>query len=130
MAAEVRSTETPPLYQDAAWSLLNTSVLSTSCVNGPHLDNIVFGAVCPKGYGIGYVVKDDWLDFSVSNYVRDPDTGGAGFGGVRRAEAQDDSDTSTGTDSAAFVRELEQALRDMQVVCSNAEAGSACTSKL
>ena len=121
----------PPLFQDAAWSLLNTSVLSTSCVNGPHIDNIVFGAVCPKGYGIGYVVKDDWLDFSVSNFVCDPDTEGAGFGGVRRADDQDDGDKSTGTDSAAFVRELEQAFRDMRVVCSSAHTSSAsCTSKL
>ena len=42
-----------PLFSDAAWTKLNTSILSTSNVNSPALVALGFGAVCPQGYGLG-----------------------------------------------------------------------------
>eukprot|EP00937_MAST-01D_sp_MAST-1D-sp2_P007547 g7547.t1 len=123
----------PAMFSDEAWARLNTSVLSTSCVNGPHIENIVFGAVCPDGYGIGYVVKDDFIDLTVSNFVRDPSTGGSGFGGVERAAAKPGEGTRTRTDARAFAAHVIGALRDMAALCAvdgGAGAGAEGTARL
>jgi hypothetical protein len=63
-----------------------TSVLSTSNVSvfGAAVLTAGFGAVCPQGYGLGYVCKKDRIDVCITCFTGDPDTGGAGFGGVKR----------------------------------------------
>jgi hypothetical protein len=108
----------PALFSDAAWGRLGTSVLSTSCVNGPAIDLVEFGPVTSLGYGVGYVVKDDELHFALSNFTGDPDTGGGGFGGVA---AQQQQQQQQATDAVAYGRALEGALLDLQTIASLVE---------
>ena len=110
-----------PLFSDRAWGLLNTSVLSTSNVNAPCISMIAFGAVCPEGYGIGYVVEDEAVTFSIASFANDPSGGtGAGFGGVAHSAGDGETENAArkATDSVLFAREVERALLDMQALCA------------
>ena len=51
----------PQIFTDPGWSLLSTSVLSTSNCGNPALRLFGFGPVAADGYGIGYIIKDDGL---------------------------------------------------------------------
>jgi carnitine O-acetyltransferase len=58
----------PAIFTDPGWSLLSTSILSTSNCGNPALRLFGFGPVAADGYGIGYIIKDEGL----SVYVRLP----------------------------------------------------------
>lgn len=60
----------PPLFQDGAWKLLNTNVLSTSNCGNPCLKNFGFGPVCANGFGIGYIIRGDSISIVVSSRHR------------------------------------------------------------
>lgn len=49
----------PAIFSDPGWSLLNTSILSTSNCGNPALRLFGFGPVAADGYGIGYIIKDE-----------------------------------------------------------------------
>ncbi|PSS22608.1 hypothetical protein PHLCEN_2v3092 [Hermanssonia centrifuga] len=51
----------PAIFTDPGWSLLSTSILSTSNCGNPALRLFGFGPVAADGYGIGYIIKDDGL---------------------------------------------------------------------
>jgi hypothetical protein len=112
-SAEKTEAEMPAIFADPAWTKLNETVLSTSNVNSPSLKVFSFGAVCAQGYGLAYSVTDDSITVQVSNFVSDPNTGGAGFGGVKAAAAAADA---VATDAARFRVELEKALLDLQAL--------------
>lgn len=60
-----------PLFFDSeAWKMLNHTILSTSNCGNPSLRLFGFGPVVPDGFGIGYVIKDYGLSFSVSTKHR------------------------------------------------------------
>lgn len=50
--------QVPELFSDPGWSVLNTSILSTSNCGNPALRLFGFGPVAPDGFGIGYIIKD------------------------------------------------------------------------
>ena len=111
------------IWGDSAWSKLNTTILSTSNVNGLAVRVLGFGAVCAEGYGIGYTVKDNDIKLAISNFVGNPDTGGSGFGGVKLEEKPFTADTNVD----AFAAEIRRALTDMRTI---AEMPQAPVSKL
>jgi carnitine O-acetyltransferase len=51
----------PRIFTDPGWSLLNTSILSTSNCGNPALRLFGFGPVAADGYGIGYIIKEDGI---------------------------------------------------------------------
>lgn len=55
------ATTLPTIFTDHGWSLLNTSIMSTSNCGNPALRLFGFGPVAADGYGIGYIIKDDGI---------------------------------------------------------------------
>ncbi|KAL4169144.1 hypothetical protein KRP22_010069 [Phytophthora ramorum] len=64
------SKPTPALFADDAWGKLNHSVLSTSNCGNPSLRLFGFGPVVPDGFGIGYIIKDEGIQFCASSRHR------------------------------------------------------------
>lgn len=60
----------PNFFHSKAWHMLNHTILSTSNCGNPSLRLFGFGPVVPDGYGIGYIIKDHSLSFSVSSKRR------------------------------------------------------------
>ena len=58
-ATKVAPRASPELFTDPGWSVLNTSILSTSNCGNPALRLFGFGPVASDGFGIGYIIKDD-----------------------------------------------------------------------
>ena len=48
----------PAIFADPGWTLLSTSILSTSNCGNPALRLFGFGPVAAGGYGIGYIIKE------------------------------------------------------------------------
>eukprot|EP00039_Didymoeca_costata_P009244 m.122053 g.122053 ORF g.122053 m.122053 type:complete len:658 (-) comp14415_c0_seq3:2294-4267(-) len=121
IATDLGITDKIELFQDPIWTRFNTSILSTSNVNGGSIHAFGFGAVCPQGYGLGYCVKDDALRITVSNFVGEPDTGGSGFGGV----SVDNSQGSTQpTNCHQMATMIEQTLLDIQKIAKSSVQSS------
>lgn len=68
--AERKGMPTPAFFQSEAWKTLNHTILSTSNCGNPALRLFGFGPVVPDGYGVGYIIKDHALSFSVSSKHR------------------------------------------------------------
>lgn len=68
--AEKLNMPVPAFFESEAWELLNHTVLSTSNCGNPSLKLFGFGPVVPDGFGIGYIIKDSGLSFSVSSKHR------------------------------------------------------------
>ncbi len=60
----------PEVFSSDAWKALNHTVLSTSNCGNPSLRLFGFGPVCPDGFGIGYIIKDSGLQYSISSKHR------------------------------------------------------------
>jgi len=60
----------PALYSGVGWEQLSTNILSTSNCGNPALRMFGFGPVSPMCFGIGYIIKDDNMQFCVSTYNR------------------------------------------------------------
>jgi len=69
----------PELYKDPAYLKFSSNILSTSTVSAPFGSLLGFGAVNPGGYGIGYIVGEDQLTFSVASFRDHPGTDSAEF---------------------------------------------------
>lgn len=59
------SNSLPAIFTDPGWTLLNTSILSTSNCGNPALRLFGFGPVAADGFGFGYIIKDDGLSVCV-----------------------------------------------------------------
>lgn len=59
--------ELPPIFTDPGWSLLNTSILSTSNCGNPALRLFGFGPVAADGFGIGYIIKDEGISICATS---------------------------------------------------------------
>lgn len=68
--AEKNGVAIPPFFESEAWKALNHTVLSTSNCGNPALRLFGFGPVVPDGFGIGYIIKDDGLQYSISSKHR------------------------------------------------------------
>ena len=51
----------PAIFTDHGWTVLSTSILSTSNCGNPALRLFGFGPVAADGYGIGYIIKEDGI---------------------------------------------------------------------
>ncbi|ETV71669.1 hypothetical protein, variant [Aphanomyces astaci] len=60
----------PAFFTDDAWLKLGRSVISTSNCGNPSLRLFGFGPVVPEGFGIGYIIKDDGIQFCVASKHR------------------------------------------------------------
>lgn len=60
----------PSFFQSKAWATLNHTILSTSNCGNPALRLFGFGPVVSDGFGIGYIIKDNGLQYSVSSKHR------------------------------------------------------------
>jgi carnitine O-acetyltransferase len=68
--AERKGMPTPAFFRSEAWKTLNHTILSTSNCGNPALRLFGFGPVVPDGFGVGYIIKDNGLSFSVSSKHR------------------------------------------------------------
>lgn len=68
--AERNNMETPEFFKSKAWQTLNHTVISTSNCGNPSLSLFGFGPVVQDGFGIGYIIKDHGIQFSVSTKHR------------------------------------------------------------
>ena len=68
--AERYGQQIPPFFRSQAWRTLNHTVLSTSNCGNPALRLFGFGPVVPDGFGIGYIIKNGGIHYSVSSKHR------------------------------------------------------------
>mmetsp|Transcript_14156 Transcript_14156/g.33908 ORF Transcript_14156/g.33908 Transcript_14156/m.33908 type:complete len:795 (+) Transcript_14156:299-2683(+) len=61
---------TPPFFDSLAWKTLGHTILSTSNCGNPSLRLFGFGPVVPDGFGVGYIIKDNALSYSVASKHR------------------------------------------------------------
>ena len=84
-----RRGETIPFFESKAWKVLNYTVLSTSNCGNPSLRLFGFGPVVPDGFGVGYIIKERSIYYSISSKHRQ---------------------------TARYARTLEVTLRDMAAI--------------
>lgn len=60
----------PALFESDAWKQLNHTVISTSNCGNPSLLAFGFGPVVYDGFGIGYIIKDSALSYSIASKHR------------------------------------------------------------
>lgn len=68
--AERVGMRTPAFFESFAWKTLNHTVISTSNCGNPCLRLFGFGPVVSDGFGVGYIIKDHQLSYSVSSKHR------------------------------------------------------------
>lgn len=68
--AERNKMPLPKFFLSKPWSTLNHTILSTSNCGNPALRMFGFGPVVADGFGVGYIIKDDALSYSVSSKHR------------------------------------------------------------
>ena len=68
--AERNGLSVPDFFTSAAWQTLNHTILSTSNCGNPALRLFGFGPVVADGLGIGYIIKDHSIHFSISSKAR------------------------------------------------------------
>ncbi|KAG8741894.1 hypothetical protein FRC10_002307 [Ceratobasidium sp. 414] len=61
VSSKSNQVELPAIFTDPGWTLLNTSILSTSNCGNPALRLFGFGPVAADGFGIGYIIKDEGI---------------------------------------------------------------------
>jgi carnitine O-acetyltransferase len=64
--AERSGMGTPPFFASDAWKALNHTTLSTSNCGNHALRLVGFGPSAPDGFGIGYIIKERAISFSVT----------------------------------------------------------------
>jgi hypothetical protein len=68
--AEKNRIPTPDFFSSLAYKKLNHSVLSTSNCGNPSLRLFGFGPVVQDGFGIGYIIRDNGIQYSISSKHR------------------------------------------------------------
>ena len=71
--SESKNLPLPYFFKSEPWTALNHTILSTSNCGNPSLRHFGFGPVVPDGFGIGYIIKDHALHFSISSRCRQTD---------------------------------------------------------
>jgi carnitine O-acetyltransferase len=68
--AERHEIPMPPFFESKPWKLLNHSILSTSNCGNPSIRLFGFGPVVSDGFGIGYIIKDKSVCYTISSKHR------------------------------------------------------------
>ena len=72
LAEQSGRSEQLEFFNDAAYKNINHVILSTSTVFSPHIQMGGFAPVVPDGFGVGYMVMDDWVGCNASSYPGSP----------------------------------------------------------
>ncbi|TPX73234.1 hypothetical protein CcCBS67573_g05486 [Chytriomyces confervae] len=59
--------DVPSIFRDAAFSKSSHWALSTSQISSEYFNGLGFGAVVPDGHGVGYMIKKDSLQFTITS---------------------------------------------------------------
>ena len=86
--AERHDLSVPEFFVSEPWKKLNHSILSTSNCGNPSIRLFGFGPVVPDGYGIGYIIKDSSISFTISSKHRQTRRYAFGLEGVLKAMAK------------------------------------------
>lgn len=70
LTGQTLSASKPAIFSDIGWEKLNHTILSTSNCGNPSLRLFGFGPVSPDGFGIGYIIKDEGIQFCASSKHR------------------------------------------------------------
>jgi len=70
IASKYQDDGTADIFSSAAWKVLNHTILSTSNCGNPSLELFGFGPVVPDGFGIGYIIKDNGISYTVTSKHR------------------------------------------------------------
>jgi len=68
--ADKNNIATPDFFSSEAYSKLNHTILSTSNCGNPSLRLFGFGPVVQDGFGIGYIIRENGLNYSISSKHR------------------------------------------------------------
>jgi len=68
--AEKHELPVPDFFRSEPWKMLNHTILSTSNCGNPSLALFGFGPVVPDGLGIGYIIKDNGLNYAICSKHR------------------------------------------------------------
>eukprot|EP00924_Labyrinthula_sp_SR-Ha-C_P000044 snap_masked-scaffold_60-processed-gene-0.28-mRNA-1 protein AED:0.01 eAED:0.01 QI:87/1/1/1/1/1/3/71/656 len=68
--ARASGEKVPDFFNSLGYKTLSKSVLSTSNCGNPSLRFFGFGPVCQEGFGIGYIIKEDSINFTISTVSR------------------------------------------------------------
>merc|ERR1739848_819220 len=68
--AEKNNLPVPDFYSSKAYKKLNHTILSTSNCENPSLRLFGFGPVVQDGFGIGYIIRDFGVQYSISSKHR------------------------------------------------------------
>jgi len=68
LAQQKQCTEATEFFKEDLYSYSGTWLMSTSNISRSFLDYFSFGPVTPDGYGIGYVIDDDFIRLSVTSW--------------------------------------------------------------
>ncbi|EED89384.1 carnitine acetyl transferase, partial [Thalassiosira pseudonana CCMP1335] len=68
--ADKNGIPTPDFFSSEAYTRLNHTILSTSNCGNPSLKLFGFGPVVQDGFGIGYIIRDSGLQYSISSKHR------------------------------------------------------------
>lgn len=68
--AEKNGIPTPAFFHSTAYKKLNHTILSTSNCGNPSLRFFGFGPVVQDGFGIGYIIREKGLQYSISSKHR------------------------------------------------------------
>ena len=60
--------KTVPFFQDPAYTNINHIILSTSTVFSPNISIGAFAPVTSNGFGIDYMLDDDWAVCNITSY--------------------------------------------------------------
>jgi len=105
----------PPLFADAGWDKINTTVLSTSNCGNPSLRQFGFGPTSGDGFGIGYIIKDASVSVCASSKHRQTarfiDALEAYFLEIRKLLRQVKRRGTSADKTASRVREAEETRR-------------------
>jgi hypothetical protein len=118
----------PKVFQNKAWEVSNTSIISTSHVPSEGIQGLGFGPVVSNGYGIAYEVLGDRIIATFSNFAKVGNTGGGGFGGVKRKAG--DRPARIATDCVSFRAAFEECLTTISGLFEEKNVGTAGRGRL
>jgi len=67
-AEKIMELETPAIFKDYTFQVMNHIVLSTSTLASHAVNFGGFAPVVPDGFGVGYGVREDWVGCNITSY--------------------------------------------------------------
>lgn len=126
--------EIPAIFADAGWDKLNNTIISTSNCGNPSLKLFGFGPVSPNGFGVGYIIKDNWMTICASSKHRQTrrfmKTLNTSFDEMERVYIEATEDQSQRRKHSSKARQNNQLSSDARILALLAESGLLTTDVL